>query len=265
MNERPSTSPMSRSRSTPPATTAQAASIVGRDAEHPRGVVAAPARQDPEHRAGELAQDADDAADEPVAAERDRRLAGRGGAARRARGACSRSRVTSVWKRTPSVAQRALGAGQELRRAPAPGGRIAQQGDVAIHRVTMPRRASRAARRSRPGSDRARPRRSRGPMAPVSTIAPSMPALCAAPRSASTRSPTMSARPGPSRSSAVCTSVGSGLPIVSTVRPEAYSTAAMIAPEPGHRPSELGKVASRLEPSRKAPRSAACVASRSSS
>ena len=149
--------------------------------------------------------------------------------------------MTSVWKRDAELAQRALGARQELRRAAAAGGRVAQQGDVAIHRADYAKTSvsSRSAIATGLGS-RAASAASRSE-APVSTIAPSMPALCAAPRSASTRSPTMSARPGPSRSSAVCTSVGSGLPIVSTVRPEAYSTAAMIGARAGPQAVGVGE------------------------
>ena len=76
--------------------------------------------------------------------------------------------------------------------------------------------------------------------------------------------PAWTSNAGPSRSSAVWTSTGSGLPTVTPGRPEAYSTAVRIEPDPGQKPSGIGNDASRLDPSRYAPRSTACVASRSS-
>ena len=55
------------------------------------------------------------------------------------------------------------------------------------------------------------------------------------------------ARPAPSRSSAASYMAGSGLPtIASAVRPAAASTAARTAPVPGHGPSGIGNVRSRV-------------------
>ena len=71
--------------------------------------------------------------------------------------------------------------------------------------------------------------------------------------------------PGPSRSRAASYIGGSGLPTIrSAGRPAAVSTAASTAPVPGHGPSGIGKVGSRLAPISSAPRSTAWVAIRSS-
>jgi hypothetical protein len=75
---------------------------------------------------------------------------------------------------------------------------------------------------------------------PVSTRTESSRAFSAAAMSASRRSPITSVRPSPSRSSAVKKSCGSGLPMIAASRPEPTSTAARIAPVPGHRPSGIG-------------------------
>jgi hypothetical protein len=103
-----------------------------------------------------------------------------------------------------------------------------------------------------------------GVVAPVITSAPSIPAFAATARSVSTRSPTSSARPGPSRSSAAWTIAGDGLPTFYATTPAAVSTAATTAPVPGQAPSGIGKKGSRPAVTRVAPRIAAWAASRSS-
>ena len=212
MKPRPSASPRSSGRSTPWAMTSHAATgsrgmpatrakslprPAGQHAEH---AVRRRAARRPRRRSARRPT-----ASPPPRRPRPRRAPGRGRACR--------SRVRSVWKATPSSASRASTAGQRRRGPAAPGVRVDDERSAAAHRsgehqVGQPvgeRRGDAGA-----GLGGAWTPRRRAPGA--ARCAPSMPAARAAPTSASSRSPTASARPGPRRSSAVRKSSASGLP-----------------------------------------------------
>ena len=106
---------------------------VERDAGHAREVVAAPAGQDADDRARDVAQRTGDGAEHPVAAERDHHAP----ALRRADGELARRGRGRAWRRPrrrrPRASRRASTAGSALRGAAAAGGGVDDQGDVACH------------------------------------------------------------------------------------------------------------------------------------
>ncbi len=126
--------------------------VVG-DREHAREIVAAPAGQHAEHRAGHVAQRVGEHADQPVAAERDDRLAGRCVASTASSRAWSRSRVST--RRTsrprPRSARSASGAIRPALPPPAAGLTIRQMGRAAgteqAYWPALPCRAEPALRR----------------------------------------------------------------------------------------------------------------------
>ena len=96
---------------------------------------------------------------------------------------------------------------------------------------------------------------------PVSTSAESIPARRAPATSISRRSPTARMRPGPRRSRAASYIGRLGLADDGSACGRlAVSTPASTAPVPGHGPSGIGKVASRVAPISSAPRRTAWVA-----
>ena len=156
MNERPPTSPTSRSRSTPLAMTAHGRRDLGRDAGLRAESLPRPPGRTPSTAPGYVAQDAGDAADEAVAAERDRQPS-RPAAPRASSRACLEVARDLGADADAEVAQRVLGTRQDPRGAAAARGRVEEQGDVAGH-AAYPKTSVSSRSAIATGSGRAPPR-----------------------------------------------------------------------------------------------------------
>src|ERR1019366_1234131 len=221
------------------------------------GQVVAPASGEYSQHAVAVLQRPRHCADQPVAAEGDGDLAGVTGRPRQLPGVVKATGELGSMLQA-QAGQLLLHPGQRATGPTAAGGRVDDQRE--LHAVTSAYRSSAIAT----GAGSVAACACGRVAAPVSTIAPSMPAAAAPARSESSRSPIISDRPGPRRSSAVSNSCASGFPTLRALRSVAYSIAATIAPVPGQGPLRVGKLRSRPVASISAPSSTARVAIRSS-
>ena len=178
MKPRPPASPRSSGRSTPWAMHGARRERVARDAGHAREVVAAPAGQHAEHAAVGAAQRVGDGADEPVARQRHRDLAGGGRGARQVARVLDVARALGV-ERDAERAQRSStpGSTAAARPPPACGLTMRETRRLTAADIVAGQPSTRSAS---VGATRVPGGAAWIPAAPVSTIAPSMPAARAA-------------------------------------------------------------------------------------
>ena len=255
MNVRPPTSPRSSARDRAGGEHRARRHRLERDPEHAGEVVAAAAGEHAEHAVG-VPERAGDRADQPSPPNATA-ISPAAAAARASSRACSRLRVRSTWCSSPSRLSAASTAGSARAGAAAAGRGVDDQRQP--HVADAPGRAGR--RRSRPGRDRWRPRPAPRLVTPVSTIARVEPGRG--------RAGEVGVEPiADDQRAARAEAVERGLEDLrvgladdaSPSRSVAYSSAATIAPVPGHSPSSVGNVRSRPAAIISAPASTAWVA-----